>query len=94
MSAPLKQQKAIVDSGQWLMYRYHPDRLAQGENPLILDSKPPKIAVKDFLNSETRFKMLTLIKPAMAAELFEQAQVDVETRYKYYQYLAERKFGE
>jgi pyruvate-ferredoxin/flavodoxin oxidoreductase len=94
MSAPLKQQKAVVDSGQWLMYRYHPDRLTQGENPLILDSKPPKLAVKDYLNSETRFKMLSKIKPAVAAELFEQAQVDVETRYKYYQYLAERKFGE
>ena len=31
----MSNQKAAVDSGQWLLYRYNPERTAQGENPLI-----------------------------------------------------------
>lgn len=91
MTAPLKYQKALVDSGQWLLYRYHPDRLKMGENPLILDSKAPKMPVSEYLNMETRFKMLTKIRPDAAKEFFRQAQEDVDNRFKYYQYLAERK---
>ncbi len=91
MTQPLKYQKALVDSGQWLLYRYHPERLKMGENPLILDSKAPKLPVSEYLNMETRFKMLTKIRPDAAKEFFRQAQEDVENRFKYYQYLAERR---
>jgi len=94
MNSPLNQHKLAVDSGQWLLYRYNPDKLTAGENPLSLDSKQPKIPVSQYLNSENRFKMLTKSKPEVAAELFKQAQIDVDTRYAYYKYLAERKFGE
>jgi pyruvate-ferredoxin/flavodoxin oxidoreductase len=91
MEHPLQQQKLAVDSGQWLLYRYNPDRALTGENPLILDSKEPKIPVIDYLNSETRFKMLTKSNPEVAKALFAQAQVDVNERFKYYQFLAGRK---
>jgi len=66
----------------------------QGKNPLILDSKEPKISVADYLNMETRFKMLYKTKPEMAKIYFAQAQKNVIERYKYYKYLADRKFGE
>ena len=92
MSEPLKQQKLAVDSGQWLLYRYNPDNLKENKNPLTLDSKAPKLPVADYLNSETRFRMLTKIDPDKATELFKQAQVDVDTRYADYKYMAERKF--
>jgi pyruvate-ferredoxin/flavodoxin oxidoreductase len=93
MNEPLKQQKLAVDTGQWLLYRFNPDNIKEGKNPLKLDSKPPKTPVADFLNSETRFKMLTKINPEMATELFKQAQVDVDARFADYVYLAERKYG-
>jgi pyruvate-ferredoxin/flavodoxin oxidoreductase len=92
MSAPLKNQKALVDSGTWLLYRYHPEALKQGKNPLSLDSKEPKIPVSEFMNMETRFKMLFKSQPELAAANYKQAQIDVDNRYKYYKYLAERKF--
>lgn len=94
MEKPLQQQKLAVDSGQWLLYRWNPDKLKIGENPLTLDSKPPKIPVIEYLNSETRFRMLTKINPEAAKQYFEEAQKDVIERYKFYEYLAARKFGQ
>ncbi len=41
MTTGMQNQKAAVDSGQWLLYRYNPDRAAAGENPLQLDSRTP-----------------------------------------------------
>lgn len=87
-----RQQKLAVDSGQWLLYRYDPRRLEKGENPLQLDSPPPKIKVEEYLMTEIRFKMLTKSKPEEAKRLFALAQQDVDNRYRFYQYLAQRDF--
>jgi pyruvate-ferredoxin/flavodoxin oxidoreductase len=91
MTKGMSNQKAAVESGQWLLYRYHPDRAAAGENPLQLDSRPPTRKLQDFMLMETRFKMLTKSKPEDAKKLWEEAQRDVEARYKMYEYLAQRK---
>ena len=91
MEAPLQQQKLAVDTGQWLLYRYNPSLVAEGKNPFLLDSKAPKTPLTTYLNSETRFKMLTKINPDKAEKLFKEAQIDVNKRYEYYKYLAERK---
>ena len=87
-----RQQKLAVDSGQWLLYRYDPRRVERGENPLQLDSPPPKIKLEEYLMTEIRFKMLTKTKPEEAKRLFYLAQKDVEARYRFYQYLAQRDF--
>lgn len=88
MATGLQNQKAAVQSGQWLLYRYNPERTARGENPLQLDSTAPKMKVVDYLNMENRFKMLTKSKPEVAKVLFQEAQGDVDARWKYYQQLA------
>ncbi|MGK7395161.1 MAG: pyruvate:ferredoxin (flavodoxin) oxidoreductase [Candidatus Cyclobacteriaceae bacterium M3_2C_046] len=90
MEAPLKHHKAIVDSGQWLLYRYHPDRGLEGKNPFTLDSKPPKIPVTEFLTMENRFKMLAKSKPELAKKYYQQAQINVDERYTQYKYMSER----
>lgn len=41
---------------------------------------------------ETRFKMLTKSKPEEAKYLWKQAQHDADVRYRFYEYLAQRKF--
>jgi pyruvate-ferredoxin/flavodoxin oxidoreductase len=87
----MKQQKLAVESGQWLLYRYDPMRAARGENPLQLDSAAAKMKVQDYLQTENRFKMLTKSKPDTAKRLFEQAQLDANTRWQLYSYLAARK---
>jgi len=90
MGTAMKNQKAAVDSGQWLLYRYHPDRSAEGKNPLQLDSRPPKIPVIEFLRMENRFRMLEMSRPEEARQLFAQAQQDVDERRAFYEYLANR----
>ncbi len=87
----MRQQKAAVESGQWLLYRYDPRRTAAGENPLLLDSQAAKTKVADFLLSENRFKMLTKSKPEDAKRFFDQAQRDAEARWQLYSYMAARK---
>ena len=43
MSKGFVQQKLAVDSGYWPIYRFNPENVALGKNPLKLDSKDPKI---------------------------------------------------
>ena len=93
MTKGMQDQKTAVESGQWMLYRYNPDRLLTGENPLILDSRAPTRKVQDFLQMETRFKMLTKSRPEAVKELWQQAQRDAEARYKMYEYLSQRKFS-
>ncbi|MBL8130265.1 MAG: pyruvate:ferredoxin (flavodoxin) oxidoreductase [Anaerolineae bacterium] len=90
MGTAMRNQKAAVESGQWIMFRYNPLKAEEGENPLSLDSRPPKIALKDYLRMETRFRMLELGQPETARELFSLAQENVKTRWAYYEYLAHR----
>ena len=95
MSEPLKNQKAAVDSGQWILYRYNPDLLKEGKNPLILDSRPrPNTSVEDYMMMENRFKMLTKIKPALAKQYLELAKENAHARWNYFKYLADKKFEE
>jgi pyruvate-ferredoxin/flavodoxin oxidoreductase len=93
MTTAMQNQKAAVDSAQWLLYRFHPERALAGENPLQLDSRTPTRKVQDFLLMETRFKMLTKSKPEDAKRLWAEAQHDAETRYRFYEYLASRKLA-
>jgi pyruvate-ferredoxin/flavodoxin oxidoreductase len=92
MTTAMSDQKLAVDSGQWLLYRYNPERTLQGENPLMLDSRTPNRKVKEYLQQQTRFQMLTKSKPEDARRLWEQAQHDTEVRYRFYEYMAQRKF--
>jgi pyruvate-ferredoxin/flavodoxin oxidoreductase len=91
MTTAMSNQKAAVDSGQWLLYRYNPERTAKGENPLILDSRTPTRKVADYMQMETRFKMLTKSRPEDAKHLWHEAQDDADTRFRLYEYLAQRK---
>jgi len=90
MTTAMQNQKAAVNSAQWLLYRYNPDRVKRGENPLQLDSQTPRFKVEQFLNLENRFKMLTKSKPEEARKIIEQVQHDADTRWQLYQYLAAR----
>ena len=88
MTHGMQNQKAAVDSGQWLLYRYNPERTKSGENPLQLDSSAPKLPVGQYMYMENRFKMLTKSNPEAAAQLLKEAQDDVNTRWRLYQHLA------
>ena len=91
MTTAMTDQKVAVESGQWLLYRYNPERAAAGENPLALDSRAPTRKVQEYLLQQTRFKMLTKSKPEDAQRLWKLAQQDAENRYRMYEYMASRK---
>ncbi len=71
MTTAMTDQKVAVDSGQWLLYRYNPEKAAIGENPLALDSRAPTRKVQEYLLQQTRFKMLTKSKPEDAKRLWK-----------------------
>ncbi|NJR45356.1 MAG: pyruvate:ferredoxin (flavodoxin) oxidoreductase [Hyellaceae cyanobacterium CSU_1_1] len=91
MTTAMQQQKALVDSGRWLLYRYDPRCTEHGENPLVLDSKAPKETVEKSMYAENRFRMLMHSQPELAKKLMALAQEDINTRYGMYQYLAAKK---
>jgi pyruvate-ferredoxin/flavodoxin oxidoreductase len=93
MTTANQNQKAAVNSGQWLLYRYNPDRAALGENPLKLDSATPHMKVADYFKLERRFKMLEMSEQRTARGLLVQAQADVNARRTLYEFLATRKFN-
>jgi pyruvate-ferredoxin/flavodoxin oxidoreductase len=81
----LDQQKAAVDCGHWIMYRYDPRREDEGKNPLQIDSKKPSLPVADYLYKETRYKMLTKSMPDRAKMLLGQAEEQIKHRWQKYQ---------
>jgi len=89
----MDQQKAAVNSGHWILYRYNPLLAMEGKNPLILDSRPPTIPVKDYAYAETRYKMLTLSQPEEAKRLLALAQGDIRARQQLYRQLATLDYG-
>jgi pyruvate-ferredoxin/flavodoxin oxidoreductase len=91
MTTAMSDQKVAVESGQWLLYRYNPERALTDENPLTLDTRTPTRKVRDFLQQQMRFKMLLKSKPEDAKRLWKQAQQDAEIRYQLYEYLGQRK---
>ncbi len=92
MRTSMQNQKAAVDSGAWMLYRYNPMRENEHENPLMLDSRAPKLPVKQYMYLENRFKMLTKSKPDVAKALADAAQEDSDYRWAMYKYLASRGF--
>ena len=88
MTTANDQQKKAVDSGHWPLLRYDPRLVANGKNPLQLDSRAPKMPLRDYVYNETRYTMLTKTKPQHAAELLTLAQEDVTSRWHLYEQMA------
>jgi len=84
MEKGLDHQQVGVNAGHIMLYRYNPLLAMQGKNPLKLDSQGPKISMKDFTYSETRFNMLTKSRPENAARFLEEAQREAHARWHLY----------
>ncbi len=63
------------------------------ENPLKLDSKPPKISFEQFANTENRFRMLQKTDPERAKKLMVEAQRSVTARFDVYKQLASLSYA-
>ncbi|MCD8514281.1 MAG: thiamine pyrophosphate-dependent enzyme [Nitrincola sp.] len=83
-----QMQDLAVRSGHWPLLRYDPRRLAAGDNPLQLDSKPPSVAYREFAGSETRFSMLWRSHEQDAERYLQASQQESQRHYQHYAQLA------
>ncbi len=82
------QQKLAVDTGYWPLYRYDPRRAERGENPMQLDSMPPRTELVNFTRNELRYRLIAQSDAARAKEIENDAQAHVSRRFALYQTLA------
>jgi len=83
------EEKLAVDTGYWILYRYNPLLAKDGKNPLVLDSKEPKLEYEAFLKNEIRYRTLVQQYPEIAKELFAQAAEEAKKRYAIFKRMAE-----
>ncbi len=88
MMEGMEHQKLAVDCGFWPLYRYNPDLIKEGKNPLKLDSKPPKISYRDFAMKETRFRMLEKTKPELVEKYMKLGDEYIKRAWQTYEQLA------
>lgn len=82
-------QKMLVDSGAWPLYRFNPELIEQGLNPLIMDSGASAAAsLEDFLKTEGRFNTARAMNPSKFAGLLESAINDNEYRRELKKHIA------
>ena len=89
MAFGCEQQKLLVDSALWPLYRYDPRRASRGEPPLQLDSGAPKISVEKFMQNESRFRMLEAADPIRYRHLTELASREARRRLRLYKHLSD-----
>jgi pyruvate-ferredoxin/flavodoxin oxidoreductase len=82
------QQKLAVNSGVWPLYRYDPRRVERGEPPLVIDARPGRVSVADYMRNETRFRMVEKIDPERFHRLASAARDYAARRVALYEQLA------
>ena len=88
------QQKRAVDSGVWPLYRYDPRRVVSGEPPLTIDAPGGKIPVSDYMNGETRFRMIERLDKVRFKRFAAEAQHAAESRIAIYKHMAQLRLGQ
>ncbi len=83
MGECMEEEKLVVESGSFLLYRYHPAR------GLTLDSKPPTKPLRAFWEKENRFARLQRENPALFEELLTQAEENNAKKRALFERLAE-----
>ncbi len=68
-------EKKAVECGYFQLFRYDPRKIAEGKNPLQIDSREPKWELfRDFLMEETRYAQLPRVNPEHAEELLTKCE--------------------
>ena len=92
MAKGFEQQDLATKSGYWPLYRFDPRLKPEGKNPLQLDSRKPKIPLKDYIYNENRYKILERSRPERAKKFLEEAQHQVHERWNMYEQMAKQTF--
>jgi pyruvate-ferredoxin/flavodoxin oxidoreductase len=76
----LDQQSMAVKTGYWPLFRYNP--LKEKGQRFIIDSKPPSVALNEFLYQENRFATIKNNYPDKAAEFLNLANEGVKQHWE------------
>jgi pyruvate-ferredoxin/flavodoxin oxidoreductase len=76
----LDQQSMAVKTGYWPLFRYNPVK-EKGQR-FIIDSKPPSVALNEFLYQENRFATIKNNYPEKAEVFLNLAKEGVKTRWE------------
>ncbi len=83
MTNSISEEEKAVECGYFPLLRYNPT-----EGKLILDYKEPNFDLfEEFLNNETRYRMLKKVNPKEALELIEKNKKEAISRFEYYKNL-------
>ncbi len=93
MMRAVDDQKKAVNSGYWTLFRYNPDLVCQGQNPLQFDSKQPTISFDEYALAENRYRVLKKNNPQAAATLMQQASEWTARRFDLYEKMAAMTFS-
>lgn len=74
MGSAQQEEAAAVKCGYWQLFRFNPEKLKNGEVPLIIDSPTPTIDLEEFTSGELRFRSET-------DKFLERLRVDAIRRY-------------
>ncbi len=81
MANGLDNQKEVVSSGHFPIYRYNPGLAAKGENPLKLDSKAPTMTFSEQALKENRFRVLQKSQPEQSKALMARADKQAVAKF-------------
>jgi pyruvate-ferredoxin/flavodoxin oxidoreductase len=84
------EEKLVVDSGYWLLYRYNPLNKLKGKNPFILESKEPNFnLVEKITNGEKRYSSLERTFPDNVPNFRKGLIEFFKERYELYKKMAD-----
>ena len=84
-----QHQMALVNTGAWPLYRFNPQLIEQGKNPLIMDSNAvASVPLEDFLKTESRFGAARANNPHFDA-LVEMAKANNQYKAELKKYMAQ-----
>ncbi|WP_348922482.1 pyruvate:ferredoxin (flavodoxin) oxidoreductase [Enterococcus rotai] len=87
MIETLALAKEAVESGYWQLYRYNPQLIEKGKDPMVIDYKKADFSkIRDFLEKQTRFSALHTIKDnqEVVEDLLTKTKDDAEDRSENY----------
>jgi pyruvate-ferredoxin/flavodoxin oxidoreductase len=76
----LDQQSLAVKTGYWPLFRYNP--LEEKGKRFLIDSKPPSVALNEFLYRENRFATIKNNYPEKAEDFLAMANEGVTRRWE------------
>ena len=82
MSEVISHCRQAVATGYWPLYRYNPELRHSGNNPFQLESRKISGDLMKFLSAENRFASVMRKNPAIAKELDNKLQQELNDRQK------------